>query len=132
MKEESKKRMKWDVVYDKSKDIVEATVAGTVQVEQVAEMAAQIIKVARDADCHRCLIDYRLAKAGFSTLDAYGFMSGLAEMGAMRSDRVAIVYSQDAANHRFAETVSLNRGWTNIRYFSDIEDAMKWLSVGVV
>jgi hypothetical protein len=120
--------MEWKIAYDKLRGLVEATVVGTIQAEQVAEMAVQIISVARENLCHKCLIDYRCAEAKFSTLDAYSFMTRLEQLGAMRNDMVAIVYSRDAADHRFAETVALNRGWVNVRYFSDKESATNWLS----
>jgi hypothetical protein len=120
--------MEWNVHYEEWTGVVEVTVVGPIRVEQVAEMARQIIATARDKRCYKCLIDYRHAEADFSTLDAYTFMTGLKELGATFTDRVAIVYSTDAAKHRFAETVSLNRGWANIRYFSDIESATDWLS----
>lgn len=119
--------MEWNIIYDEPNTLIKITVEGKIQAQRTAEMAVQGIKLAREKNCDKFLIDYMAADVGDSTMDTYTFMANLEKLGITRTDRIAIVYSKDKLKHGFAETVAVNRGWGNIRYFFDIESALKWL-----
>jgi len=122
--------MEWDIAYDESNGLLKVTALGRLQTTQLNEMTSQALAVARDKDCHKCVLDYRRAEVVISTADIYTIMGNLEKLGISHADRVAIVYSQDEAEHHFAETVVQNRGWANVQYFSEMDRAINWLSTG--
>ena len=122
--------MAWDIAYDESNGLVKVTATGRLQTTQLNELASQAIAVARDKNCHKALLDYRRADVVISTADIYTIMGNLEKLGITHADRVAIVYSQDEAEHQFAQTVVENRGWANVQYFSEMDRAINWLSTG--
>jgi uncharacterized protein (UPF0371 family) len=119
--------MEWIITYDEQKALVNVTVEGVIVAQRTAEMAIQGIKFAREKNWNRFLIDYTRADVGDSTIDTYQFMTGLEKLGITHKDCIAIVYSRDKEEHYFAETVAVNRGWENIKYFFDMDKAIIWL-----
>ena len=124
--------MEWDIFYDEPNALIKVTVEGKIHAQRTAEMAIQGIKLAREKNCEKFLIDYRLADVEDSVLDTYTFMENLENLGITHKDKIAIVYSKDKEKHYFAETVAVNRGWANIHYFFDIDSATNWLLIKLV
>jgi len=123
--------MEWDIAYDQSNGLLKITAMGKLQRSQLHEMTSQALAVARDKNCHKCLLDYRRSEVVISTIDIYSIMANLEKLGITHQDRVAIVYSQDEPAHHFGETVAHNRGWwANVQYFSELDHALNWLSIG--
>jgi hypothetical protein len=121
--------MKWDIFFDESNTLVKVIVEGKIQAQSTAEMAIEGIKLARENNCSKFLIDYTLAQVEDSIIDTHNFMANLEKLGITLKDKIAIVYSKDKEKHYFAETVAANRGWTNIKYFFEIDAATNWLSI---
>jgi len=119
--------MEWSIIYNEQNALIEITVEGTIVSQQTAQMAMQRIKIARKENCNKFLIDYTDAVVGDSTIETYQFMTGLERLGITHQDSLAIVHSNDYVQHHFAETVAMSRGWSNIQYFSDREEAIDWL-----
>lgn len=120
--------MKWQIVYDEKNKIVRVTVEGIIMAKETAKMAIQGIKFAREINCNKFLIDYLHTRVGDSIVDTYQFMEGLEKLGITYKDSIALVYSKDRESHHFAETVAINRGWINIKYFqNEMNEAIQWL-----
>lgn len=124
--------MKWNIFHDESNGIINVVVEGQIQAQKTAEMAIQGIEFARENNCNKFLIDYRLADVKDSTMDTYNFMANLEKLGLSHTDKIAIIYSQDKKKHHFAETVAVNRGWSNIHYFFEIDSATNWLLIKTI
>ncbi len=121
--------MSFLVIFDPVKSVVEAKIIGELRAEITRDAALEGIRIARENNGYKFLVDYRQAVVMDSPIDTYEFMNALEALGFKRTDRIALVYVGDMAQHRFAETVARNRGWPGIAYFSDMEAARKWLDV---
>lgn len=121
--------MEWNIFYDEPNALIKVTVEGIIHAQRTAEMAVQGIKLAREKNSNKFLIDYRLADVGDSTMDTFTFMANPEKLGITHTDKIAIVYSKEKQLHHFAETVAVNRGWLNIHYFLEIDDAINWLLI---
>ncbi len=119
--------MQWSISYDESDALIQVKVEGRLLARSTAEMALQGVDLARQKDCNKFLIDYSLAEVADSAADTYAFMKDLPALGITRTDRIAIVYARDRDKHAFAETVAVNRGWTNVKYFPEPDSAKAWL-----
>ena len=110
--------------------VVRVTFGGTLHVEKIRRAAHEGIAVGRAGAGTKCLVDDRDISATDATAETYFLMSNVEKLRLLRSDRAAIVYERDRERHCFAELVARNRGWTNLRYSSDMETAKKWLRSG--
>ena len=124
-------KMQFTVKLDAAAHLVRCTITGTIRVSSLNVMAAEALLMARAHGCRASLVDITDATAGDSFMDTFQFMADLGGLGLERSDFVAVVYAKDAESHKFAETVAQNRGWNNVRYFTDAAAAESWLRQNV-
>lgn len=120
----------FQVEFDPATAVVRVTFSGSLDVGKITRAAPEGLAVGRARGSTRYLVDYRNAVATDATAETYFFMSNLEKLGLLRSDRAAIVYERDAERHGFAELVAQNRGWANLRYFTNIATAEEWLKSG--
>ncbi|KPJ96908.1 MAG: hypothetical protein AMS20_17860 [Gemmatimonas sp. SG8_28] len=116
------------VDYDPATGVVRATFSGALNAEKITRAAHEGLALGRERGCTRYLVDYRNTVVTDAIADTYFFMSNLERLGLGRSDRAAIVYERDAERHGFAELVAQNRGWANLRYFTNMAAAEEWLT----
>jgi len=84
------------------------------------------------AQAHRCssfLFDMRETTLQGSILGAFETAVDPEEHGFSRSHRIAAVYPTLTKDHKFMETVGVNRGATAFRVFDDIDHAREWLGM---
>lgn len=125
------RKMQFTVTLDDAAHLVRCKITGTIRVSGLKTMAAEALAMARAHGCRASLLDITDATAGDSITETFQFMTQLDGLGLERSDFVAVVYAQDAASHKFAETVAQNRGWPNVRYFTDAAAAESWMRESV-
>lgn len=122
--------MNWEISFDDTKNMILIKIDGEIRAVEVAKMAFQGLAIARQKDCHKCLIDTQQSLVKDSTTESFAFMSNLPRLGLKQVDRIAVVYSQSESQHSFGELVAHNRGWENIRYFREMDKALEWLATG--
>ncbi|MBL8058503.1 MAG: hypothetical protein JNK29_17500, partial [Anaerolineales bacterium] len=64
-------------------------------------------------------------------IDLYSGNSRLELLGLKPTDVVAVVHSAETnrqGRNQLAETIAWNRGWLNLRYFTDLAAARAWIS----
>lgn len=78
--------------------------------------------------CTQFIIDMTQATIIGDTADAYNTGVSPKKIGfkAHGPFKVAIVYSDDLAEHKFIENVLVNRGY-NVCIFNDIDEARQWM-----
>ena len=88
-------------------------------------------KLARDIGdergCQRFLFDMTQAQIIAETVDT--FHTGTVPVDVDRKQarqRIALVYAGNLSDHKFVETVALNRGY-QLRVFDKMEEALEWL-----
>jgi hypothetical protein len=106
---------------------VQVTVTGPLRTDITAVIVSQAVETGRTAGLTRALFDLRKTWMEDTFLDVHAFMEGLGALGVAYGDQVAIVYENDADRHRHAENVAFNRGFSQIRYFQEIDLAREWL-----
>jgi hypothetical protein len=89
------------------------------------ELMKEAYKTCKETNCYKLLVDISKMPGKVSIVDRFEF--GVRGAALFRGGfKIAVVYRAEEIN-RFAETVSLNRG-LNSRIFSDIDEALQWLS----
>ena len=102
------------------------TITGTNSRETVNEYSNEVISTCEKYDCFRVLIHEKLSGPRLEAMDVFN----LASEGAMRVlgrfEAVAYVDEEMGAMADFAESVAVNRGMP-VRFFSNVEDAERWI-----
>ena len=119
--------MHWKFTFEEQPMLLYADVSGDLTKEDIAKMSIEGIILARTKKCQRFIVDYRNANLRGSETDIYETSANLEKTGLARTDRIAILIKHDIAAFEFAETVSSNRGWTQLKYFEDIGQARAWI-----
>ncbi len=123
--------MPYTVEYLSEDHIIFTQFTGKVDLPQLHEGGAEIIRVALRENCLRTLTDFREAVLTVSVLQIFNLPGELLEMAnaagiKIHSVKRAIVSAKDRTGLEFYETVSRNRGHYT-RLFLDIEEAKQWL-----
>ena len=123
--------MEYTAQHDEDSGLCTVVVTGTLQ---RPHDSVKLQQCARDFggehNCSRFLFDLTRAQIVGSTTDA--FQAGTVPADTDRRQRVqtiALVYAGDASDHKFVETVAVNRGY-NVRVFNDFNEAREWLAAG--
>ncbi len=117
-----------EVSYDAESDFIRIKVTGDLDMEVLAQVAREVAQLASGHDCERVLSDFRDAELKMTQATIYRMPQFATEAGAERRVRRALVVSRDLKQYGFFETVSKNQAH-NVRTFSDIEEARKWLLI---
>ena len=120
--------MKWIITHNQEYNFVEIIVQGTIKAIDTVQMTHEGLSLARSINSSKFLIDYSSTEVADSTMDTYGFMSNLSNIGITHQDRISILISCNQYEHDFAETIAINRGWSNIKYHNNREKAVAWLT----
>jgi hypothetical protein len=122
--------MSYTINYPKDKKIVQVKIQGRVNFRMVKQYSIEAIKLAREYNCKKFLIDHTktLLEAGIYKIHTDG--DALEQFGFKSSDKIAIVISSDQNDSHFFEKTDSNVKWSNFKYFNTIEKAVRWL-VGV-
>jgi hypothetical protein len=91
-------------------------------------MSIEGIMLARSKNCNKFIVDYRNAVLVGSEMDIYETNTNLEKTGLTRTDRIAVLINRDIPSFRFAETVSGNRGWRQLKYFENEAEARDWIN----
>ena len=119
--------MRWIVTHDRERNLISVESSGTLTVETVKGMIAEILKAADAYQCNRFLIDHRHADIQMSVSEIYNRPAEMNKLNLPSGWRLAILYSQkDAEVFHFYKNVTLNRGLP-INVFTDADEATAWL-----
>ncbi len=106
---------------------IEVNLRGKHTFQQIRQVIYETLEISRRMECNKFLVDAREATVFGDCISIYEFASQLAKMGFLRTDIIAIVFSQENEDYYFFETVAHNRGWLNIHNFVSVDCAQKWL-----
>ena len=115
------------ITHEVENDWVRVELSGPITVKTAVAMTTAARDVGREHDCRYWIVDYTRTQALDSDIEIFGFASRLDRLGVEATDIIAIVVASDLEKHDFAETVTHNRGYPNLRYFRDIEEAEAWI-----
>ena len=120
--------MEYTVGFDDDGDICTVQVTGTLR---RPEDSLTLQQLARDVGVKQ---NYLRFLFDMTQAEIIGDTSGAYEAGTVPVDtdrqqvrqRIALVYSGDLTNHKFLETVAVNRGY-QLRVFDNLDMALEWL-----
>ncbi|MBK8784617.1 MAG: hypothetical protein IPO22_23105 [Anaerolineales bacterium] len=123
--------MPYSVEYLPEDNIIYTQFTGKVDLTQLHEGGAEIIRVALRENCQRTLTDFREADLTVSVLQIFNLPGELVEMAKAAGINIhtvkrAVVSAKDRTGLEFYETVSRNRGH-HTKLFLDFEEAKQWL-----
>jgi hypothetical protein len=81
-----------------------------------------------ERECQRFLFDMTQAEIIGGAIET--FKSGTVPLDvdhSQKRQKIALVYSGDIANHKFMETVAVDRGY-NLQVFNQLDKAVEWLT----
>ena len=120
--------MPYAIVYDPDTAIITTTITGTLNAEEAYAVSVLTQQTAAQYSCKRFLTDMRETIFLLPAGEGHQHTTSLADRGYERTDRMAVVHApQDSDRFQLMETAAQNRGW-NYRVFTDIEEAVAWLS----
>jgi hypothetical protein len=126
------KAMPYTIHYNPEMHIIETTVKGIVNQDELKKIFSSGVQLAKEKDCFRFLNDFRAANIQMSTMDLYKLPDILSEIStslgiqANRFWRALVVSPSYARDAIFAEDVTVNRG-QHARFFHNLEEAREWL-----
>lgn len=106
-------------------------ITGETGLSELREIAAAIMRVAKQKNCFCILTDLRKAKLEVSIMEIYALPGDIAEIATNQDLKIytakrAFVTTKEQDILNFYETVSRNRSH-NTRLFYDIKEAKTWL-----
>ena len=112
--------------------MIEINIQGDFFLSVAKEIITEAAQIAKAHDCFFVLNDMREATVKLSMLEIYELPKTLRDIFASSGLNVykvkqALVITKDLKEHKFFETVTLNRS-QSIKYFVDMDEARKWLS----
>ncbi len=120
--------MPYKVAFDEADGIVRTTCTGELTADLARAASRDALACGRTRGTRLFLFDNREAVVTESDIGIFSLMSNLGSLGFDQADdRVALVFARQAEDHRFAETVALNRAWFNFRFFAEFDEALAWL-----
>ena len=106
--------------------ITRIVVEGELDSKLAMNCASEALAARKDDEPVRLLVDVTHAQVPDTPVEIYNFPKRLLEAGLTLRDKVAVVYSQDAESHLFAETVGQS-GSLAVVMFTSAQPAMDWL-----
>ena len=121
--------MKYDVDHCADSGICIVTVSGEHKRPEDSKILQQVaLDYCTKQQCSRFLFDMRKAKVTGTTMDVYETgMEPIVQKFDRSRFKIALAYSGDMTDHKFMETVLVNRGY-NVRVFDDYDNALSWLT----
>ena len=118
--------MPYEIKYDMDIECLMCRIFGVFHMTELPEFASEIVALLDKHNCECILSDLREVDLRFSTIDFYSIPKLVTEAGVKHHVKRAVVFSKDAKNYNFFETVSQNRGQF-VRVFTDFDKARAWI-----
>lgn len=119
--------MQYSIQHHVFENTMEVTLRGNHTIQQIKAVIDETLEISRRMVCKKFLVDASESPIFGECINLYEFASQLPQMGFLRNDTIAIVFTQEFEDHTFFETVAYNRGWINIRNFASVDCAQQWL-----
>lgn len=107
--------------------IVHTTIEGLMSAEERDDIAIETSKFMKDNRINKLIWDIRKVKLKYSLIGSHAAIMKLKYLGLESDMSVAVIYFYDAEQHEHAQTVAINRGITNIKYFKSFDEGLEWL-----
>jgi hypothetical protein len=123
--------MNWTIEFVREPGIVVVTTSGIMRIEALREMSVAGLAAGRAFGAQKFLIDHRLTTPELGTLDIHELPDMYAAMGIGPDFRIATLLAENAAGHdafEFFQLLMRNRGAHYFQQFTDLDDAMRWLT----
>ncbi len=127
--------MTWKLNRLQEQKIIELMLEGGISGKDAREMTSAAIKLSKECRINIFLVDASKLEAAPDTFSLYDLPNTLYLHDDLERDsRIAVVVSrlpQVQKDLKFYETTCMNQGW-NVNLFSDREQAILWLTGGVI
>ena len=126
--------MKWEITYLQDAGIIYTIVSGAVTLEGIKEVSTERTGLARQKGANRFISDYRNVSKNISTLEIYNLPQTLRDNGMRAGDKIALIYSADSldkSDFTFFGTRCYNTSLTNVKLFTDYDDAYNWITESI-
>jgi hypothetical protein len=118
--------MPYQIHFDEDSQYIMVIVTEQLELHLMEQMAKDVAKIVQETGVRVVLNDLRNAKPPESTLDVYNMPKMAQRAGVSQFCKRALVVGNKGTDFHFLETVFINQGH-QVRMFTEIEDAKKWL-----
>ena len=115
------------IKYIADKKIVEVIVRGRINFGTAQNYSVEAIKVARENNCSRFLIDHSKTELFEGIQRIYTDGAVLEQFGFQVTDKIAIVIESKNNHALLTDAAANNIKWSNFRYFNTVTKAVEWL-----
>lgn len=119
--------MEYTLKYLEAKNIVQVNVKGKVNFQIVEKYSVEAIKLAREYNCRKYLIDHSKTSLEANIYKLHTDGDALEKFGFKTTDKIAIVIIRGKDASHFSEDTNSNARWSNFKYFGDAKEAVRWL-----
>ena len=120
--------MEYTIDYLEGKKIVLVKVKGRVNFQIVQQYSVEAIKLAREYNCKKYLIDHSKTSLEAKIYKLHTDGDALQKFGFKTTDKIAIVIKRAKDDRRFSEDTGSNAKWSNFKYFDTAKEAINWLA----
>ena len=120
--------MSHEIHVDADLGLVRVIYDGVVTVEEREIAREQAARLVNEHQLARILVDMRQCEMSLSTTDIIHFGNTFDELHFSPQIKICGVIQPDDEDDKLLETVALSRG-INIRYFTEFEQALRWLDI---
>ena len=111
---------------DEEHELVKVIYHGLVTIEERETARDHVAQLVNEHQLIRILVDMRQCEMSLSTTDIIHFGNTFDELHFSPQLKICGVIQPDDEDDKLLETVALSRG-TNIRFFTEFEQALRWL-----
>ena len=121
--------MKYMVEYLPDKKIVRVKMKGRLNFQIAEEYSTNAVKLARQSDCTKFLIDHTETTERGEVSKIYAAGEEMQQFGFKNTDRIAILTANLDKHSKALEPIIINSRWSAVKYFDadSIQDAFNWL-----
>ena len=106
-------------------DFLSVMVKGALSISSFQELTDEMLRVCRENDIHKIVIDVSGAAGTFSNEDKIEFAKYACDVLAEQVDKYAYVYPHELLDYS-SQQIARGRG-LNVRAYYDMEDALAWI-----
>jgi hypothetical protein len=123
--------MNWTIEFLREQGIVVVTTSGIMRIEALREMSNAGLAAGKAFGFRKYLVDHRQTTPDLGTLDIHDLPDMYSAMGIGPDFRIATLLAENPAGHdafEFFQLVIRNRGAHYFRQFTELDEAMRWLT----
>lgn len=108
--------------------VVHTYISGGLSEKDRIRIGAETIQILKEHDLHKTIWDVREAHLKYSLTKLHMSVINARTDGLRDENYVALIYRNNEREYQHAKAVTESIGRTNLEYFQDLDEGIKWLT----